>query len=250
MRGNLLLAATLTNIGSVFGAIVGSSKLAQLKAFVTKTIVTSVIVSAALITSGSLQAEVSYTDGDAAAGKEKSTTCAMCHGADGNSPATTFPKIAGQNARYAFKQLKDMKKGLRQVDEMAAIVAGLSEQDMADLAAYYSLQSTTLGAVDPELKDLGESIYRGGVAEREVPACIACHGPNGTGMPSAGFPTLSGQHSGYTAAQLSAFRASARGDFDVKHRANDGDSMIMRAGVKRMTDEEIKAVSSYVSGLY
>lgn len=195
-------------------------------------------------------AGVSYTDGDAAAGKAKADTCVMCHGDKGDSSMANFPKIAGQHARYTFKQLQDMKTGARKVDEMAGIVANLSEQDMADLAAYYAEQTGSVGVVDAELKALGQAIYRGGVPEREVPACIACHGPKADGMPSAGFPALSGQHPSYTAAQLAAFRAAARGDAQAKYRENDGDGKIMRAAVKRMTDEEIKAVSNYVFGLH
>lgn len=206
--------------------------------------------SAALFSLNVSAADVAYTDGDAAAGKAKAETCVMCHGANGDSTIATFPKIAGQHAKYAFKQLKDMKSGLRPVDEMAAIIADLNDQDFADLAAYYAEQTSSVGAVDPSLKDLGEAIYRGGIADRAVPACIACHGPKADGMAAAGFPALSGQHPGYTASQLAAFRASARGDEQSEHRVNDGDSMIMRAAVKRMTDAEIKAVSSYISGLH
>lgn len=206
--------------------------------------------SAALLSLNVSVAEVVYTDGDAAAGKAKAETCVMCHGANGDSSVATFPKIAGQHARYAFKQLQDMKSGERPVDEMVAIIADLNDQDFADLAAYYAEQTSSVGAVDPEQKALGEAIYRGGIADRAVPACIACHGPKADGMAAAGFPALSGQHSGYTASQLAAFRAAARGDEQSKHRVNDGDSMMMRAAVKQMTDAEIKAVSSYISGLH
>lgn len=229
-------------------ALSGASQ--RLGLFLKSVAMNSVLLSSLLILSAHSSAEISHTSGDAEAGKNKSQTCTACHGTDGNSAVSTFPKIAGQNARYAFKQLKDTKAGLRPVPEMAGIVAGLSEQDMADLAAYYAEQDASLGAVDPELKELGEVIYRGGIAERSVPACIACHGPKADGMPAAGFPALSGQHAGYTASQLAAFRASARGDKDVKYRVNDGSSMIMRAAVRQMTDAEIEAVSSYISGLH
>jgi len=195
---------------------------------------------------------VSYQDGNAKDGKAASSVCAACHGVDGNSASSAFPKLAGQSARYLFKQLMDMKSGVRPVSMMASPLNGLTEQKMADLAAFYAEQKATIGNVDKELVELGESIYRGGLADRGIPACAACHGPAGEGVPSAGYPSLSGQHAAYTEAQLVAFRAAARGDNvgAEKKRANDGDSMIMRTAAKLLSDEEIKAVSSYVSGLH
>lgn len=188
--------------------------------------------------------------GDAEAGKNKAAVCAGCHGADGNSMVPSFPKLAGQNAKYTVKQLKDMKEGKRNVPEMAAFLPGLSDQDMADIAAFYEAQPVKTGKANPELVELGQSLYRAGNPESGVTACAGCHGAKGDGMPSAGFPAVAGQHAGYIEAQLKAFRASGRGDEAGPYRDNDGESMMMRATAARLTDAEIKALSSYINGLY
>ncbi|BAZ92771.1 cytochrome c subfamily [Thiohalobacter thiocyanaticus] len=191
-------------------------------------------VSAALAAPGALAA------GDASAGKEKSSTCVACHGADGNSANPEWPKLAGQHPDYLVKQLKEFKAGERENQTMAPMAAPLSEQDMQDLAAYYAAQQIQYGEADPDLVELGEQIYRGGNKASGVSACMACHGPAGKGNPAANFPALAGQHATYTGIQLKAFRSGAR--------ANDYGSM-MRNVAARMTDAEIKAVASYIQGL-
>lgn len=180
-------------------------------------------------------------EGDAEAGKAKSATCAACHGADGNSLAPTFPKIAGQGERYLIKQIKDIRDGNRQVPAMAPFVAGLSDTDVADLAAYFSAQVPTTGGAKEELVELGQRIYRGGIESKGVPACLACHGPDGKGIEAAGFPRLAGQHDAYTQAQLTAF--------SMNQRTNDGDTRMMRDIAYRLHTTEIEAVSSYIQGL-
>ena len=180
--------------------------------------------------------------GDAGAGEAKAESCAACHGAKGNSAVANFPKLAGQHAGYTAKQLADFKQGETRSDPiMAGQVASLSEQDMADLGAYYAKQSVSLGQADEELAVLGEKIYRGGNSERGVSACIACHGPTGAGNPAANFPLLSGQHTDYLVKALQDFR-------DGK-RSNDMNGM-MRDIASNMSDREIKAVASYISGLH
>jgi len=198
-----------------------------------KNLLISLIVSAGLMS-------VAHA-GDAEAGKAKSATCAACHGADGNSMAPTFPKIAGQGERYLIKQIKDIRDGRRSVPAMAPFVAGLSDTDVADLAAYFAAQIPTAGGAKEELVELGETIYRGGIAEKGVPACLACHGPDGKGVAAAGFPRLAGQHDAYTAAQLTAF--------SMNQRTNDGDSRMMRDIAYRLHATEIEAVASYIQGL-
>jgi cytochrome c553 len=201
-----------------------------------KNLLISLILSAGLVT-------VAHA-GDAEAGKAKSATCAACHGADGNSMAPTFPKIAGQGERYLIKQIKDIRDGNRtsgQVASMMPFVTGLSDEDIADLAAYFAAQAPTAGGAKEELVELGESIYRGGIASKNVPACLACHGPSGAGVDTAGFPRLAGQHDAYTAAQLKHF---SNGE-----RTNDGDSKMMRDIAYRLHEKEIEAVSSYIQGL-
>lgn len=179
--------------------------------------------------------------GDASAGKEKAAVCAACHAADGNSPAADFPKLAGQNAGYLAKQLAEFKSGKRENEIMYPIAQELSEQDMLDLAAYFAEQEVAPGAVAEDYLEAGRKLYRGGNAESGVPACMACHGPNGKGIPSAKWPMLSSQYSKYIESQLHKF---ANGE-----RANDPNGM-MRDIAKKMTDEEIKAVAAYVSGLH
>jgi cytochrome c553 len=184
--------------------------------------------------------------GDAAAGKDKAATCAACHGADGNSAVPTFPKLAGQGEKYLLKQMKDIRDGARPVPTMAGQVDNMSDQDLADIAAFYASQPKSGGQTDPELLALGEKVYRSGVAERNVAACIACHSPTGAGNAPAGFPALAGQHAEYTASQLRAYR---KGYENEAGRTNDGDTKIMRTTAFGLSDGEIDAVSSYVAGL-
>jgi cytochrome c553 len=179
--------------------------------------------------------------GDAAAGKAKSATCAGCHGMDGNSANPEWPKLAGQHTGYIHKQLKEFKSGDRSNATMASMVAALSDQDMADISAYYSTQAGSPGSADESLVELGQKIYRGGNPASGVAACIGCHGPSGAGNPAAKFPSLSGQHAKYVEIQLNLFKKG--------ERANDAGQM-MRNVAAKMTDEEIRAVSSYVQGLH
>jgi len=179
--------------------------------------------------------------GDAAAGKNKAQTCAACHGADGNSTNPVWPKLAGQHAEYLMKQLKDFKSGKRENAQMSPMAANLSDQDIADLAAYFSSQKVKPGTTDPALVALGQKIYRAGDIDAGVPACMACHGPAGHGNPAAVYPATGGQHAAYSQAQLKAFRESLR--------TNDPNE-IMRTIVGRMTDDEIRAVSEFMQGLH
>lgn len=188
--------------------------------------------------------------GDVDAGKEKSQPCAACHGPDGNSPSGEWPSLAGQGEKYLVEQIQAFKAGDRQNALMAPMVANLSEQDMADLAAYFSAQTIKVGQADPELVEQGERIYRGGVVADGVPACSGCHGPAGEGVEAAGFPALAGQHAQYLEIQLKAFRAAGRGDLgdNVVKRTNDPQEM-MRTVAAKMSDAEIKAVASFLNGL-
>ena len=181
-----------------------------------------------------------FAQGDAAAGQAKSALCATCHGAEGNSEISINPKLAGQNVNYLIKQLRDYQSGNRVNATMSAMVAALTDQDISDIAAWYSSQQVTLEGADLEMLELGETIYRGGIKDLSVAACSACHSPTGSGNTPAGFPSLSGQHPDYTLMQLKAFRSG--------ERQNDSSSM-MRSTVERLTDRELEALSSYVSGL-
>ena len=164
--------------------------------------------------------------------------CAACHGADGNSAITLNPKLAAQHPEYLEKQLTEFKSGKRANAVMSGMAAGLSEQEMKDIAAYFAAKKLTLGqAVKNGAGSLGEKIYRGGIAATGVPACAACHGPNGAGLPKQ-FPRLGGQHADYTLAQLKTFRTG--------ERAN---APMMMAISAKMTDAEMAAVADYIQGL-
>lgn len=186
---------------------------------------------------------VARAEGDAAAGLEKSAMCAACHGVDGNSVAANFPKLAGQHNSYIIKQLSEFKAGTRKdtTGMMAAMVAALSEQDMADLAAYFSSQDNQGGSADSALVKAGEALYRGGDSKKGLAACAGCHGPSGAGNAASKFPMLSGQHADYTAKQLQDFRNGER---------NNDPSGMMRSIAAGMSDDEMKAVASYISGLH
>jgi len=186
--------------------------------------------------------------GDPEAGKEKTAVCTACHGADGNSAAATFPKLAGQNARYLEKQMLDIKEGRRNVALMTGLLNGWSDQDIKNVAEYYATQVGSVGYAKAELVEKGESIYRSGVAKKGVAACAACHGAQGEGNSLAGFPKLGGQHADYIASQLKAFRTAA--EEPEKGRANDGETRIMRDVAASMSDLDIESVSSYIQGLH
>ena len=182
--------------------------------------------------------------GDADAGKSKAGICAACHGADGNSVVPNWPKIAGQHAQYLDRQIVLIKSGSRPVPEMGGIVNGLSEQDIADLAAFFSNQTSSAGLTDEALREAGEQLYRGGNAATEIPACMSCHGPAGEGNPLSGYPSLAGQHSVYSEKMLKGFRAGQTWGED------DASSEVMTGVALRLTDDEIKAVASYIQGLH
>lgn len=185
---------------------------------------------------------VAQAAGDAQAGQGKVAVCAACHGADGNSPAPNFPKLAGQGERYLLKQMHDIKSGNRQVVEMTGLLDNLSDQDMADIAAYFASQKMSVGAADPKLVKRGEALFRGGKLEEGMPSCIGCHSPNGAGIAAAGYPHLGGQHAQYIAKQLTDFREG--------NRTNDGDAMIMRSIAAKLSNKDIEAVSSFIQGLH
>jgi cytochrome c553 len=179
--------------------------------------------------------------GDAAAGQANTAVSDGCHSADGNSAVPNFPKLAGQNEAYLLKQLKEIQSGSRQVVEMTGLLSNFSEQDLADMAAYFASQKVQIGQASEEQVAAGQQIYRAGLMEKGVAACTACHSPNGTGIASAGFPALGGQHAAYVEKQLMAFRNGAR--------ANDPNGM-MRDIAAKLSDTDIKAVADYVQGLH
>ena len=186
-------------------------------------------------------------EGAVAAGEAQAATCAACHGQDGNSMVPSFPKLAGLGERYLYEQMVAIRDGVRVVAQMAGQVDNKSDQELADLAAYYDSLERSGGQTDPDLVDLGEKVYRAGVAERNVAACTACHGPRGEGNDPAGFPGLAGQHAEYIAAQLKAYQTGY--EQPGEGRYTDGDAKVMRSNAFGLSDLEIKAVASYIAGL-
>jgi cytochrome c553 len=181
-------------------------------------------------------------EGNATAGQTKAATCVACHGVDGNSVNPEWPSLAGQHSQYIVKQLKAFKSGSRTNALMAPMAMGLSDQDMEDVAAYFSSQTARGLEADKSKVAAGQKLYRGGNATTKVAACIACHGPNGGGNPTAGYPSIRGQHSVYVAAQLNAYKAGTRTTDAVNNK------MMHDVSVK-LSAEEIAAVASYVQGL-
>ena len=164
--------------------------------------------------------------------------CAACHAADGNSLIPVNPKLAQQHPEYLIKQLTEFKAGKRQNAIMTGMAAMLSEDDMKNIAYWVSSKKATPGAAkEKDLVLLGEKIYRGGIADRQIPACAGCHSPNGAGIP-AQYPRLSGQHADYAVAQLTAFRDGVRNN-----------SLQMTQIAAKLNDREIKAVADYIAGL-
>jgi cytochrome c553 len=193
--------------------------------------------------------------GDAAAGATKAAACAACHGVDGNAADPQYPKIAGQHERYIARQLALFKSGERNNPIMLGFAAPLSPQDMRDIGAHFATQKPLPGIADEtpiaegpnqgrKFYQVGERLWRGGDAERGIPACLACHGPAGHGNPGSGYPALAGQHATYTAQQLTAFRGGQI------LGSGDNANAVMAGVAKYLTDEEIQALATYVQGLY
>ena len=211
-----------------------------------KKFIITALSAVAMISSSSLMAA-----GNAEAGKTKAATCLACHGADGNSIAPNFPNLAAQSEAYMVKQLMDFKAGKRKDPTMNAMVMALDEQAMQDIAAFYSTQQLKPGQADPKQVAAGKQIYKGGILETKVPACMGCHGPTGSGNPGAVYPQLSSQKAAYTEKQLKDFRNAAQNPNQETApigRQNDP-SAAMRNVVKLLNDYEIKAVAQYIQGL-
>jgi cytochrome c553 len=181
-----------------------------------------------------------FAAGSKESGQAKSATCVACHGVDGNSANPEWPSLAGQHAAYLERQLKSFQANERQNDLMSPMAMILSDQDVADLATYFSSQAVRGGETEPSKLALGQRVYRSGNVAAGVPACAGCHGPAGRGNAPAGYPSIQGQHATYVAAQLRAYQAGSR-----KTDANQ----MMRNVASRLSPEEVDAVASYVQGL-
>ncbi len=200
----------------------------------------AMVAVAGMMVAASVQADTAKGD-PAKAQQIVTTVCAACHGADGNSTNPAYPKLAGLPAAYITKQLTNFKAGDRKDPTMSAMAAPLSPDDMLNLGAYFAEKTPKQGAAkDAALAEAGKKLFKGGNEATGVPACAACHGPAGAGIP-AEFPRLAGQQGEYVIKQLKSFRTG--------ERANDGGSM-MRMIAGKMSDQEIKAVAEYIAGLH
>lgn len=209
----------------------------------------ALIVSTSLMTSVAIASEPAKPAAAPAAAKvvkpdlnagaaKYAAVCASCHNADGNSAVPANPKLAGQHPEYLLEQLQEYKSGKRANPIMSGMAAGLTDADMKNISAWLATQKPKAGfAKNKELVAMGEKIYKGGIADRQVPACAGCHSPSGAGIPGS-YPRLSGQHADYVAAQLVGFRDGTR-----KNNAS------MSQVTAKLNDREIKALADYVAGL-
>lgn len=184
-----------------------------------------------------------YGAGDPQAGEANAAVCAGCHGQGGAQPTVAaYPKLSDLGETYLHRQLQLIKPQERPVPEMTGLLDNMSDQDLQDLAAYFNSQDMIIGKANPELVEMGKRIYRGGNMAASVPACAGCHSPTGMGNEPAGYPRLSGQSAEYVIKQLKAYRSGERdsGPF----------ASVMMDVASGLTDEEIEAVASYVSGLH
>lgn len=181
--------------------------------------------------------------GNATAGQAKAAVCGACHGMDGNSSDAQYPKLAGQNEEYISRQLHNFKSGKRQNPIMLGFASQLADQDMADVGAYFMSKRSRAGVADEKLAEEGGKLYREGDASRGIPACMACHGPDGRGNPGAVYPQLAGQHAQYLMRTLTAWH-------DGTTWGDDAHAQIMPAIAKRLSAQDITALSSYLEGLH
>jgi len=188
-------------------------------------------------------AAVATKPGDATAGQAKAAACGACHGMDGNSSDAQYPKLADQSEQYIVTQLMRFKSGTRQNAIMQGMAATLAPQDMHDIGAYFARQKRLPGVADAKLASEGGKLYREGDTSRGIPACMACHGPDGTGNPGWRVPNIGGQHADYIQVQLKAWH-------DGTTWGNDTHAMIMPSIAQHLTEQDISAVSSYVEGLH
>ena len=207
----------------------------------------SIGLSAADDKSKEMQMPEIFISGDADKGSQLVESCVACHGIDGNSISTDWPKLAGQNQKYLLEELKHFRDGERNNVLMMAVIPylqALSDQDLLDIAAFYSKYNANVGQAknDEELLALGTQLYRFGDAKKQIPACTSCHAVYGQGNRLAGYPAVAGQQIGYLTSTLKAYR--------LKERNAGESSLVMQAIAENLSDYEIDALANYMHGLY
>jgi cytochrome c553 len=190
------------------------------------------------VIAGACASGYALAQGSAEEGAAKAAVCQACHGPSNVNPE--WPSLNGQGERYLNEQIKAFRDGKRNNPVMMPLVAGLSDKDIADISAHFAAQTPAGLEADPSYWKAGEKLYRGGDTARSIPACIACHGPVGRGNSAAAYPALRAQHSQYTQKQLSDYASGAR---------TGANAEVMQTIAKRMTQEDIRNVSSYVQGM-
>ena len=209
--------------------------------------VLSVDVNAADDKSKEMELPETFISGDASVGAQLVDSCAACHGVDGNSISTDWPKLSGQNQRYLYEQLKYFRDGSRMNALMMSVtpyLQTLTDENLKDIAAFYSKYNSTVGQAknDKELLELGTQLYRFGNIKKQIPACTSCHAVYGQGNSLAGYPAVAGQQIGYLTSTLKAYRSKER---------NAGESsLVMQSIASNLTDNEIDALANYMHGLY
>ena len=209
--------------------------------------VLSVVINAADDKSKEMELPETFISGDASVGAQLVDSCAACHGVDGNSISTDWPKLSGQNQRYLYEQLKYFRDGLRMNALMMSVtpyLQTLTDEDLKDIAAFYSKYNSTVGQAknDKEMLELGTQLYRFGNIKKQIPACTSCHAVYGQGNSLAGYPAVAGQQIGYLTSTLKAYRSKER---------NAGESsLVMQSIASNLTDNEIDALANYMHGLY
>jgi cytochrome c553 len=192
---------------------------------------------------GMTAASLAYAAGDVAAGQTKaSTVCVACHGLDGNSVNPEWPSLAGQHEKYIVKQIKAFRAGERSNALMSPIAMTLTDQDIEDVAAYFATQKIKGLEAAKSKVELGQKLYRSGSATGNIPACLACHGPNGRGNAEAGYPSIRSQHAAQVVLQLKAYRSGER-------KTDKDYNEMMRTVAAKLSDDQIDAVAQYVQGL-
>ncbi|HEV2703983.1 MAG TPA: c-type cytochrome [Steroidobacteraceae bacterium] len=190
-----------------------------------------------------------FGDGTVEAGSQKAATCSACHGPNGNSTNTQWPKIAGQNATYMAEQLKLFKSGVRVNPDMLKMAGMLSDKDIDSVAVYFQAQTPVGGEADAAMVQAGENLYRFGDPAREIPACTACHGPVGRGNTLADFPQLRAQFADYVAKQLNDFASGARYSGAKPGAPTSRNGEMMATIAKRLNASDIKELAAYVQGM-
>lgn len=190
-----------------------------------------------------------FADGTVEAGMAKAAVCSACHGPNGNSANSQWPKLAGQNAVYTAEQLQLFKAGVRVNTNMVAMVSTLSEQDIDSIAVYFQAQTPVGGEADAAMVQAGENLYRFGDTAREIPACTSCHGPVGRGNTLTDYPQLRAQFAEYTAKQLNDYASGARYSGAKPGAPTSRNGEMMAAIAKRLNADDIKELAAYVQGM-